>query len=252
MPFIGSVTGNYSFGKGSTVPVAPPLTGDPYYSYVSLLLHMNGLNGSTVFTDTSPTPKIVTPYGGAQISTADFRFGGSSGYFNNTDAYLTVPDSTALNLSIGDWTVELFANISPVEADIIINKGMGVGYFPFQIRVINSRFNARGYLSTLGLGFNLGVGTGPIINPGIWNHIALCRQSNTFYLYVNGSLIESAVHGGSLYNSPASLSIAGTNNGLGLMSGYIEELRITKGICRYPNGTAFSPPNKQFFDSLPV
>ena len=43
---------------------------DQYWSNVVLALPMDGVNGATTFTDISPTPKAVTRYGNAQISTA--------------------------------------------------------------------------------------------------------------------------------------------------------------------------------------
>lgn len=46
-----------------------------------LLLHYNGADGSTTFTDSETTPKTVTPHGSVQIDTAQFKFGGASGLF---------------------------------------------------------------------------------------------------------------------------------------------------------------------------
>ena len=51
---------------------------DQYWRNVVLALPMDGANGSTTFTDISPTPKAVTRYGNAQISTAQSKFGGAS------------------------------------------------------------------------------------------------------------------------------------------------------------------------------
>lgn len=46
-----------------------------------LLLHMNGVDGSTTFTDSETTPKTITPNGSVQIDTAQSKFGGASGLF---------------------------------------------------------------------------------------------------------------------------------------------------------------------------
>ncbi len=46
-----------------------------------LLLHCNGVDGSTTFTDSETTPKTVTVQGSAQIDTAQSKFGGASGLF---------------------------------------------------------------------------------------------------------------------------------------------------------------------------
>jgi hypothetical protein len=54
----------------------PSASEDPYYGNVSLLLYGNGTNGSTTIIDSSPSPKTVTAFGNAQISTAQSKFGG--------------------------------------------------------------------------------------------------------------------------------------------------------------------------------
>lgn len=245
MPFVSSITGLYGFGRSAV------FNQDPLFNDVSLLLHMNGINGSTNFIDSSPRTKTVTVFGGTVISTDLSKFGGASGYFNNIDSYLTTPDDVDFNLTTGDWTIELFCNINPVESDILITKAAGVGFFPFQIRVVNDKFNARGFVPNpiFGLAYNLGEDSGPTVNPSTWYHLALVRQSNTFYFYVDGVSVDSQVYSGLLYDAPTSVSIGGTDNGLALTSGYIDELRITKGLCRYPDGTTFEVPTKQFPDN---
>ena len=74
------------------------IAGDQYYNSCSLLLHCDGTNGSTTFTDNSPSPKTVTAYNGAAISTVQSKFGGASGLFDGTDDYVTVPDNSAFDL----------------------------------------------------------------------------------------------------------------------------------------------------------
>jgi|688.fasta_scaffold554136_2 hypothetical protein len=245
MPFVASTTGNYGFGRNSV------FNKDQNFDNISLLLHMNGDEGSANFIDSSPRTKIVTSFGGAIISTSNSKFGGASGKFNNIDSYITIPNNIDFDLVSGDWTIELFCSVFPVESDILITKAAGVGFFPFQIRVVNDRFNARGFFPNpiLGLAYNLGEDSGPIINPTQWYHVALTRNSNVFYLYVDGTLIDSQIYSGVLYDADTKISIGGTDNGLALTSGNIDEVRITKGISRYPGGISFQPPTRQFPDS---
>lgn len=244
MPFISAFTSAYGYGRNSVSAL------DPFINSTVLLLHMNGTNGSTVFTDSSTYNKTVLPFGGVQISTAEFKFGGASGFFNNINSYLTVADDSSLNLSTGDWTVEMFCRINPVESDILINKAEGLGFYGYQIRIINNRFSVKGYSTDAipSLVYELGEDVGPIITPSQWYHVAAARQGSTFYLYVNGQLVDSSTSSKNLYNSAGPLSIGGTNTGLALTSGYLDELRITKGVCRYPNGSNFLAPFAQFPD----
>ena len=76
----------------------------------ALLLHFDGADGSTTFTDSSLTPKTRTANGDAQIDTADSKFSGASGLFDGTDDYITTPDSADFVLGSEDFTIDLWFN----------------------------------------------------------------------------------------------------------------------------------------------
>jgi hypothetical protein len=254
MPFISSTTSAYGYGRNAVL-------NDIYFNKTVLLLHMNRLGGTgggepvfnDFFIDSSLYYKFVAPNGLVSLSTAQYRFGNASAFFDNTTAYLTVDHDDTLNFSTGDWTIELFCRIDPIETDILINKSIGLGFFGYQLRIVNNRFSAKGYgledPLLPKLVYELGEDVGPTVIPNTWYHVVVARQLSNFYLYVNGTLVDSAISSKPLYNSTGPLSIGGTSNGQGLTSGYIDELRITKGVCRYPNGQTFLVPASQFFDN---
>jgi hypothetical protein len=74
-----------------------------------LLLHMEGADGSTTFTDAKGHP--FTASGTAKISTAQAKFGGSSGLFDQSAA-LSTPDHADFAFGAGDFTIDLWARIS--------------------------------------------------------------------------------------------------------------------------------------------
>ena len=57
---------------------------DEEFDKVSLLLHGDGTNGSTTIVDSSSNVNSVTANNGAQISTTQSKFGGSSIEFLST------------------------------------------------------------------------------------------------------------------------------------------------------------------------
>jgi hypothetical protein len=73
---------------------------DPYWSSVVSLLHFDGANASTTFTD--QTGKTWSAYGGVQIDTAQSKFGGASGLFNGASDYITTPSTAELTFGAGD------------------------------------------------------------------------------------------------------------------------------------------------------
>jgi hypothetical protein len=217
---------------------------DPFIGSVSLLLHGNGTNGSTTITDSSLTPKTVTAFGNAQISTAQSKFGGASIAFDGTEDYALVPYSSAFNLESTDWTIELFAYPSSVSAGerglvgiTTLNATAGI-----VIRQVTNKFQA--WVD----GYQVGIITqSSTITALSWYHVALVRSGSTNTLYVNGSSVGSGSRT-PITGSPTNIAIGRTysNSNAEYFNGYIDDLRITKGVARYTAN--FTPPTAPFPD----
>ena len=67
------------------------------YNDLTVLLHMNGSNGSTAFTN-SMAGASFGAYGNAQISTARSQFGGASCLLDGTGDYLFAAYNSAIDL----------------------------------------------------------------------------------------------------------------------------------------------------------
>ena len=215
---------------------------DPQFGSVSLLLHGNGTNGSTTITDSSPTPKTVTAVGNAQISTVQSKFGGASIAFDGTGDYLTAPLSTDWNIN-GDYTVEAWFRtnaISGVHAAIFVatmnnsaSSGWLIGHFQGDMF---ARLNGT-------LFYSAGAAPFPV---DTWKHFAFVCAGVNYRAYLNGTQVYSGssattTNSSALYvgNQPDLDSLRWTN-------GYIDDLRITKGVARYTSN--FSVPPAQFPD----
>ncbi len=81
-----------------------------------------------------------------------------------------------------------------------------------------------------------------------WNHIAITRYGNLFSFWLNGVLITSVTNA-LTFNTSASALVIGRNaaNGLDHINGYMDEIRITKGVARYRS--AFTPVSAKFPDA---
>lgn len=75
-------------------------------TYTKLLLHCDGTDGSTTFSDNGVTGHTVTANGNAQIDTAQSKFGNASGLFDGTGDYLTIPDHADWNFGTGNFTID--------------------------------------------------------------------------------------------------------------------------------------------------
>jgi hypothetical protein len=220
---------------------------DPDYAKVSLLLHGDGADGSTVFTDNAPTPKAVTASGSAAISTAQSKFGGAS--LGLTGGFLSVADSADLDTSTGDFTIEFWLRPASLAANaILFNKASGTsagypyqGYVSAAGGVVFRAYNASSQeLFTL-------TTAGGLVAVGAWTHLAFVRSGSTFAVYVNGVSAGSATYAGSLPVNTQPMSIGAYSNGSYPFSGHIDDFRFTKGVARYTAN--FTPPTEAFPDT---
>jgi len=210
---------------------------DPNYASVSLLLHGDGTNGSTTITDNSQSPKTVTAVGNAQISTAQFKFGGSSIALDGTGDELNVLTNTDFGFGTGDFTLEFWLYYTGGNGYVfflITNSGSGnyVGYGLNNGSKNPWVWNNTDVLTT----------TTPVTN-NVWQHHAVVRNSGNLQIYLNGSSIGSTTWTNDL-GATRPLTVGSNSAGGQFTSGYIDELRITKGVARYT--AAFTPSTTPF------
>lgn len=228
---------------GSDYSSAP----DPDYGSVVLLLRGNGAHGSQTVVDSSPNPMTVTAVGNAQISTAQYKFGGSSLAFDGAGDYFTVPDSASVEFGAAPFTMECFVRFAAYPT----NNG---GEYRFSLISKDvAGTNSRGYnFSVSGTSSSLTTleftawSTGNVATAvtqafafslNTWYHVAVSRVGNLLYLFVNGTLLNA---GGTAF----ALTIQDTATTMKIgadvfdgtyfyyLNGFIGELRITKGVGR--------------------
>lgn len=236
---------------------------DPNFSNVGLLLHFNGTDASTTFTDSSGSPKTMTARDNAQLDTAQFKFGTASGLFDGTGDAVTTPDNAAWDFGSGDFTVECFArwNAFPSsgQAHVLMSQWSNTtAQAAWTLNFVNS---AGTYIINFAYTTNgsTQVNTSRTIastpSTGTWYHIAVSRSGNTMRILFDGVQVgaDIDVTGVTIFNSTSLLAIgAQTSNPatptfVFSMNGWLDEVRITKGVARYTSG--FTPPIAAFPDS---
>jgi hypothetical protein len=230
----------------------PVVGGDPDFSSVSLLLHLNGTNGSTDFTgaDTSSLPKTVTGVGSAQISTAEAKFGQSL-LLNTANDYanhLTTPDNVGFQFGTGAFTMEAWIYLisKPKNVAAIIatdTASFGAGSYYFVVDGSNKlQFGGSGVSALLSTS---------TISTGQWYHVAASRSGTTTRIFIDGTLEDTEASDTTSYNYSTNNLLIGRNgwdsSGNQGFHGYIDEVRITKGVARYT--ATFTAPTAPFFDS---
>lgn len=216
--------------------------GDPHWANVMALLHMDGADGSTTFIDSSAAGRAVTPAGNAQIDTAQFLYGGASGLFDGSGDSLRMASSSDFQLFTGGGgcTVE-FAWRKPSNAgnQCIIEFGSAN----------NRRLNVSIAAGNIIVWASGETGSGSFISAtapsvDVWHRGCLERSGSVCTLYVDGVAVGSGSPVGG-YPAAANLfcDIGRTILGNGSdFNGWIDEVRVTKGVVRYGGNYTPSGP----------
>jgi hypothetical protein len=242
---VGSTTAT----SAAVGPVAA--AGDASFSSVVLLLGFEGADAATSTTDESPTtPHTLTFQGNAQVDTAQKKFGTASLLLDGTGDYLsrTTDADFAHN---ADFTIECWIRLNSTTfpqcmASQYANS-VGTDGWYFQI-------SATGQLSFThydGASFNTTASTGATFTTGVWYHVAISSDmtgtSATDRIYIDGVYQAKTTYTRSdgTYSPAFNIGRLGGSNDR-YFNGWIDELRITKGVARYTTETSFTVPSAAF------
>jgi hypothetical protein len=227
--------GNVPVDGGNT-PVLP--NGD-----IQLLLHFDGDNNSTIFTDSSINSHNIVNISNAiqqtvapKIGTANANF-----YITQSASGLQIADNPSLRFGTDDWTIEFW------------HKRVTLGSQPHEVfcsKGADGELNNAWYFGILSgttiyfapkdnsviLGY-----TYPYISDGDnWHHISLNREGTSLKLYVDGVMVANDTYV-EPYEGTGALNIGRWNYGTANTQGGLmdEFVLFTGGVLRTEN---FTPP----------
>ena len=217
--------------------VLPDTAGaDPLYSNTLLLLHCDGTNGGTTFSDSSSYAHTPVVSGGVTTVTSDKVFGSASISFNNGS--LTYTSSALDELGTSDFEVEFYYKTSVGGSIPVLQIGGASNYL--RIGFDNGPILTF-YRSTLGA-HNVSSGSSSIrakaLSVNTWYHVRLARIGTDVLMWADGNLVAVAKHGLAAGTIPVTLGAA-------LLVGAIDEFRLTKGLRTPVN---FTPPTAKYGD----
>lgn len=224
-----------------------PIT-DPDFASVSLLLHMDGSNGSTTFADSSSNALTVTANGNAQISTAQSKFGGASALFDGSGDSLSTSTGALLQFGTGDFTVEAWVYITSAGSyHGLIDGRSSASFSNYTFGIYNLSGTLRlDHVNAGGAGTRL-TGTSTSVALNTWTHVAWTRSSGVIACFVNGTKDATTVSYSSSLNPNTTDILIGAVVDPQYFYGYIDDFRVTKGVARYTAN--FTPPTAPFPDA---
>jgi len=227
----------YAVYTGNFTPSTSPLTNTQ-----NAITNINAISGTTVSllalqnsvtTDASSNAFTLTATGSPTLSTTVFPnftlINGYSGFFDGSTTYLTIPNSTTVNLLGFIYTIEAWVYTATIPASVspIINKTTGSSGWSLRI-------NNTGRMSFVypNVGFT---DFGPVLSTNTWYHVAVASTNGSYtslYGYVNGVQYSITMVGTS--SDIATLLTIGYESGSNTyFNGYLSNVRIVRGIAVY-------------------
>lgn len=216
---------------------------DPHWANVVSLLHFDGVDGSTTFTDQKG--KSWTPAGSAQLDNAQVKFGSASGLFPGSSLIQTAAHSD-WELEDGDFTLEMWFRATSIGTRMFLcGQSNGGASTVRNLLEITASGKLR-YLTGASPSFVEVVGS-TTLSTGTWYHLAATKSGTTRRVFVDGVLDGSATNAAAILPNSGVFCIgrAGSYSGL-TANGHIDDFRATKGVARYTS--SFTPPTEAFPD----
>ncbi len=185
----------------------------------------------------------VNTVGNADISTAVVKYGTGSLAFDGTGDYLNFPVNTTLSFGVADFTIEGWMNVASIDGTYRCIFSIGP---PVQIYARNGTIECYFDSDDSGSPYIVTNLQGPAssITANTWHYFTVVRNGTTFTAYIDGVAGTPATGvTGAVFLSAngAAIGIYGGTTQYPF-TGYIDDLRITKGLARYTAN--FTPPTE--------
>lgn len=217
--------------------------------YTKIMLHLDGSNGGTTFTDSNSggAAKTWTASGTSTTSTSSPKFGSAALFTANSTSYISTPDSAEFALGSGEFTIDLWFNP---------NGSSGAGGLCGQTDSTQSFAGSSFFLwrnSSQKLVLSLSNGSTFVdvlsttnFNDSTWRHIAIVRTGNVLKMFVNGVQEGGNVAFTGTVPNSAGVFVIGkdgigpTGAGGGNLGHRYDEFRFSAGVARWTAN--FTPP----------
>jgi hypothetical protein len=223
------LVGTALYTSAFTPPTAPLVS----ISNTSFLLNLN----NPAIVDIS-SRNVLETVGDAKIVTSTRKYGTGSLVFDGTGDYLAILNNNLLQFGTGNFTVEFWLNATNTGGThgLVAASSTGTGYWAsliFQNSIYWQSVNGTTNLFSASYSSYY----------GSWTHVAFCRNNSVTKLYLNGIEVASASDTNNYNGTAGTYDVGRDLDNNGLLTGYIDDLRITR-FARYTAN--FTPPTSTF------
>ena len=226
LPILNTVSG----GRAASAGIRTDSYGN--YCVLSLPLVGNALDVSNIVNSSSATKTVTV--NGSVPNFAHHNFYGGSYYFDGSNDYLAVTHTTDFEMGTGEFTAEAW-----VYVDAHANDKTIIGNYKtspdWQLTLAGGASNNI-FMFSMWNGSSTVSAESDVLDTNWldrWVHVAGQRKGNVLHILVDGRLAGTAAFTGSAANVSATLDIGGRGDSYGFMEGYIQDVRVYKGIAKY-------------------
>jgi hypothetical protein len=235
--FVPGYMSGIRFVKGTALTISVPTAPLTAISGTSILLNFTNAG---IFDNTGKNN--LETVGDAQIDTGTKKYGTGSMEFDGTGDWLLMANTPDQQLGTGNFTIEFWVYLAT--GDIGSARGLvakGTSTTGFLVSLDSSEKVVFTFTTST-------ITSSGAITTNAWNHIAVVREgtgSNQTKIYIGGT--NDGTGTVSTDFNQTSVMYVGCNRTAGdPMKGFIDDLRITKGVARYTAN--FTAPTKAFPD----
>ena len=238
---------NAAYGGGYLTRVIEGAGGND--TYTKSLLHFDGIDASTVFTDSNVggSAKTWTVFGHACVDTAHAVLGTGAGQFDGVTDYATTPDHFDFTIGTFDLTIDNWFECVAISGVIRWMWGQQDGSGTLATisvqclravtdQIVFQAVNADSsivQITSTRLFTNL-INTGP-------HHLAIVRTGGAWKMYIDGRFEGQHVIGGTVQDSSSVWGVGTVGpSSVNTWEGWLDEFRFSNGIARWLN--EFTPP----------
>lgn len=216
-------------------------------NYTKVLLHFNGSDGGPPCDDESGK-EWTTPWdAAAERDTSYKKFGTASALFQSSiNSYIHTPDHSDFYLASGNFCIDFWMRIHTIPAagssyrifgqETDINNFMRLA---IQRDAGDTTTTMGFYLKTAGV-YLVEINRDVSLSIDTWYHVAVSRDGDNIYLFLNGSLLTPSVSFTGTFANQAATFTIGQTGSLRYFNGWIDEFRLSKGVSRWTSD--FTPP----------
>lgn len=215
-----------SYYSSNFTPSTTPLTNSNTYTIYFLLPQTGGIQDLSNSGQLIGTGTNLNYANNPSVQPIVKKFGNQSLYnYGSAPQYQIIIDNSDLRFDAGDFTIECWVQLITTTNQTIMCKGTTTTGWELSVTsgaVLKFTIDNVAVIT----------GTTNMAAGSTWYFVAVSKVSNTFYMFVNG--VSQGTYSASVnFNQTNNLHIGSDRNLVNPLYGYLDDIRVTKGVGRY-------------------